>query len=151
MGNPHNRARKRARIPPSKKAKKFKHGEPRDKEAVPEPGPSGAKIGAQNENFGMNSENIDTIREGNIFMDLSILFAVFDDFLKCPECGQNVTSHVDMKQKHGYSHYIILQCTTCEWKYCFNTSKKQGQSYEINVRAVLAFREIGKGQCHGNI
>ena len=45
MGNPKNRARKRARIPPSKKAKKFKDGEPRDKEAVPEPGPSGAKIG----------------------------------------------------------------------------------------------------------
>ena len=79
-------------------------------------------------------------------MDLSILFAVFDDFLKCPQCGQDVASHVDMKQKHGYSHNITLQCTTCEWKHCFNTSKKQGQSYEINVRADLAFREIGKGQ-----
>jgi hypothetical protein len=33
----------------------------------------------------------------------------------------------------------------CEWKYCFNTSKKQGHSHEINVRAVLAFREIGRG------
>ena len=79
-------------------------------------------------------------------MDLSILFAVFDDFLKCPQCGQDVALHVDMKQKHGYSHNITLQCTTCEWKHCFNTSKKQGQSYEINVRADLAFREIGKGQ-----
>ena len=54
--------------------------------------------------------------------DLSILFAVFDDFLKCPECGQDVTSHVDVKQKHGYSHCIILQCTACEWKYCFKGS-----------------------------
>ena len=26
-----------------------------------------------------------------------------------------------------------------------DTLKKQGQSYEINVQAVLAFREIGKG------
>ena len=38
-----------------------------------------------------------------------------------------------MKKKHGYAHYISLQCVACEWKYCFNT------------RAVLAFREIGKG------
>ena len=64
MGNPQNRARKLARISPSKKAKKFKHG---DKEAVPEPGPSGAKIGAQNEDFGISSESIDTVRKGNIF------------------------------------------------------------------------------------
>ena len=56
-----------------------------------------------------------------------------------------MNSHVDMKKKHGYSHYIVLQCMGCDWKYCFNSSKKQGQSFEINVRAVLAFREIGRG------
>jgi hypothetical protein len=33
----------------------------------------------------------------------------------------------------------------CGWKYSFNSSRKQGRSYEVNVRAVLAFREIGKG------
>jgi hypothetical protein len=27
----------------------------------------------------------------------------------------------------------------------FQLSKKQGQSFEINVRTVLAFREIGRG------
>ncbi len=79
MGNPQNRKRKRVRKPPFKMAKKFKHGgEPREKEA----GPSGAKIGAQTANFGVNSENIDTIREGTVFMDLSILFGVFDEILK---------------------------------------------------------------------
>ena len=56
-----------------------------------------------------------------------------------------MTSHVDMKQKHQCFHYNILQCTTGEWNYCFDTSKKQGQSYEIYVRAVVAFWEIGKG------
>ena len=39
----------------------------------------------------------------------------------------------------------LFYSATCEWKSCFNTSKKEGQSYEINIRAVLAFREIGKG------
>ena len=33
----------------------------------------------------------------------------------------------------------------CDWKHCFSTSKKQGHSHEINLRAVLAFREIGRG------
>jgi ribosomal protein S27E len=78
-------------------------------------------------------------------MDLSILFSVFNDVLKCPDCGNEMKSHVDMRKKHGYAHYISLQCGACDWKYCFNTSKKKGQSYEINVRATLAFREIGKG------
>jgi hypothetical protein len=73
-------------------------------------------------------------------MDLSVLFGVFDDILKCPECG-------GMKKKNGFSNYVVLECQNleCEWKYCFNTSKKQGHSFEINVRAVLAFREIGRG------
>ena len=80
-------------------------------------------------------------------MDLSILFAVFNDILKCPECGSNMNSHVDMRKKNGFSNYIVLECQSleCEWKYCFNTSKKQGHSHEVNVRAVLAFREIGRG------
>jgi hypothetical protein len=47
MENTKNRAIKSA----SKTAKKFKHGEPRDKEA----GPSRAKIGSQTENFGVNT------------------------------------------------------------------------------------------------
>ena len=32
-------------------------------------------------------------------MDLSILFGVFDNNLKCPDSGD----------EHGYSHYIVLQ------------------------------------------
>ena len=35
----------------------------------------------------------------------------------------------------------------CDWKHYFDTSKKQGHSYEVNVRAVLVFQEIGRG--HG--
>jgi DNA-directed RNA polymerase subunit M/transcription elongation factor TFIIS len=69
-------------------------------------------------------------------MDFSILFSVFDDILKCPECGNDMNSHADMKKKHGYSQYIVLQCKECDWKYYFNSSKKQRrQSFEIHVRA----------------
>ena len=93
------------------------------------------------------SKNIDnTVKEGTLFMDLSTLFSVFN-VLKCPDCGCDTDSHVDMKKKCGYSNYIVLQCNNmeCGWKYSFNFSKKLGLSYKMNVRAVLAFREIGKG------
>jgi hypothetical protein len=41
----------------------------------------------------------------------------------------------------------VIECKAleCDWKHCFSTSKKQGHSREINLRAVLAFREIGRG------
>ncbi len=69
------------------------------KEVAPEPGPSGVNIGAERAPFGISSQNVDIIRERTIFMmDLSILFGVFDEFLKCPVCGQDVTSHVDMRK-----------------------------------------------------
>ena len=91
---------------------------------------------------------MDTVlKEGTIFMDLSVLFQVFDNILKCPECGGEMSSHIDTKKKNGYCHDIVLQCKSmeCEWKHCFHTLKKQGRSHEVNVRAVLAFREIGRG------
>ena len=40
-----------------------------------------------------------------------------------------------MKKKCGYSNYIVLQCKNmeCGWKYSFNSSRKQGRSYEGRV------------------
>ena len=128
---------------PSKMGKKCKHGKTCDQEVgIKIVGSSGAKISNQTVNFAVHS-NI--ITEGTIFMDLSVLFIVLNEILKCPDCGKAMNSHVDMNKKHGYAHYVSLKCVACDWKYCFYTSKKQGQFYEVNVRAVLAFREIGKG------
>lgn len=67
MGNSRNRKRKVVRTPPSKMAKKAKHGRPDDAS----PGPSGLKIRDQTANIGVNTENENTVREGTIFMDLS--------------------------------------------------------------------------------
>lgn len=144
MGNYRNRTRKKARIPPNKSKKKIQDGG----RSYKDPGPSAKKIGQNTAMFGGILPNKDTIlKEGTIFMDLSQLFGVFNDILKCPECGGDMSSHIDMRKRNGYSNYIVLQCKSmdCEWKYCFNTSKKQGHSHEVNVRAVLAFREIGRG------
>ena len=54
------------------------------------------EIGVEREHFGISSENIETVREGTIFIDLSILFDVFDELLKCPDCGEDITSHENM-------------------------------------------------------
>ena len=144
MGNSRNRSQKKKRIPPSKRSKKIQDGRPNYKDR----GPSSTKISKYTAIVSGILGNMDTvIKEGTIFMDLSVLFQVFDNILKCPECGGEMSSHIDTKKKNGYSHYIVLQCKSmkCEWKHCFNTSKKQGRSHEVNLRAVLAFREIGRG------
>ena len=136
MGNPQNRRGKR-------RAKKFKDGEPSSQN----PGPSQAKLGDFTAKIGENHSQNDSVKEGTVFMDLEVLFRVFGNVLKCPDCGNQMSSHIDMKKKNGFLHYIVLQCsnTECDWKYCFHTSTKQGPSYTVNTRAVLAFREIGRG------
>ena len=52
-----------------------------------------------------------------------------------------------MRKKNRFSHCIVLQCdnTECDCTHRFHTSQKQGPSYVVNTRAVLAFREIGRG------
>ena len=142
MGNSRNRARKKSRSSLARKRKNIQDGVPSYKD----PGPSAKKIDKNVAKYAGISTGVSTnLKEGTIFMDLSVLFGVFEDVMKCPECTSEISSHVDMNKKNGYSHYIVCKSTECDWKYCFNTSKKQGHSHEINVRAVLAFREIGRG------
>lgn len=64
---------------------------------VEKPGPSGVKIGDQSANNVSGGENIVSVKKGTIFMDLSVLFGVFD-VLKCTECGSNTNSHIDMEK-----------------------------------------------------
>ena len=147
MGNSRNRARKKVKTPPSRTRKIFQDGGQSYKDPGL-PGPSAKKISHNTAAFGGISANMNsTLKEGTVFMDLSVLFNVFDNVLKCPECGSGMNSCADMKKKSGYSNYIVLQCANleCDWKYSFNSSKKQGRSFEVNVRSVLAFREIGRG------
>ena len=144
MGNSRNRVRIKSRSSLSRKRKNIQDGIPSYKD----PGPSAKKIDKNVARFAGISTGVSTnLKEGTIFMDLSVLFGVFEDVMKYPECASEISSHVDMNKKNGYSHYIVLECksTECDWEYCFNTSKKQGHSHEVNVRAVLALREIGRG------
>jgi hypothetical protein len=76
------------------------------------------KIGNVKGKFGENSGLIDSGKESTMFMDI-VLFDVFDQ--------HKMTSPIDMKKKkHGFSHYIVLECehTECDWKYCFHILRK---------------------------
>lgn len=79
MGSTPNRKRKRARVA-WQKAKKFKDGEQSDKN----PWPSKMTIGDVKGKFGQNSHSVHSGKEGTIFMDMSVLFGVFEEVLKCP-------------------------------------------------------------------
>ena len=99
MGNSKNRARKKRKIPPSRKKNIIQDSGPSYKD----PGFPAKKISQNTELLRGITENVDsTLKEGTIFMDLSILFNVFDNVLKCPDCGCDIKSHVDMKKKCGY-------------------------------------------------
>ena len=74
------------------------------------PGPSKMRIGDVSGDFSVNRENS---ASGIIVMGLAVLFGVFSKVLKCPECDDNMTSHVGLK-KHGFAHYILLQCDSLE-------------------------------------
>lgn len=72
------------------------------------------KIGDNSQKFRENHGLTDSIKEGTVFMDSGVLFNVFDEIVRCPECGNNTTNHVDMKKKNGFSHYVVLECNSVE-------------------------------------
>eukprot|EP00112_Aurelia_sp_Birch-Aquarium-sp1_P017849 Seg418.7 transcript_id=Seg418.7/GoldUCD/mRNA.D3Y31 product="hypothetical protein" protein_id=Seg418.7/GoldUCD/D3Y31 len=76
----------------------------------------------------------------------------------CPECnGKELTVTHNDKQKFGLCHTFELECAICKWQKRFHTSRhihsdserlapRSGRRpFEVNNRAIIAFREIGKG------
>ena len=85
----------------------------------------------------------------------SSIFKNLINSLACPECHRtNIEFHNDESKKMGFSNFIILTCNDCPWEVSSFTSKpienKEPftpgvKKFDINLRTVLAFREIGKG------
>ena len=85
-----------------------------------------------------------------IFMNTNILLSTFRELISyCPNCRSIVTIEFDVKKKMGFAHHFIITCSnSCGWDKSFCTSKlaaRKGRTYDINLRAIMAFREIGKG------
>ena len=87
-----------------------------------------------------------------VLFSLSILQTIFG-IIACPECKQNgvLLEEVSAK-KQGLSVAFILKCSSCLWEHEFFSSqyasipgKNKKNSMEINIRSVLALRNLGIG------
>ena len=78
-----------------------------------------------------------------------------EKLVKCPECGKRVTIKHEAEKRIGLCLEFSLCCITrrCNWTHNFSSSpdigtdiSMTGRKYkEVNCKAVMAFREIGKG------
>ena len=74
---------------------------------------------------------------------------------QCPECSNVITTTVDFSSKKGLAQKVVLSCedtTGCAWTYSTYMStmmKNDARSrYAVNIRFIIAFREIGRGLSH---
>ena len=90
----------------------------------------------------------------NFIMNFAVLKAFVCPLLSCPECNsRNVELSDELYLRMGYAHKLRLNCHDCPYNVDSFTSPECGKSesiqgrrkFEINVRAVVAFREVGKG------
>ena len=87
-----------------------------------------------------------------MLLGTDILKEVISLLAVCPDCESNtITITSDPSKKKGLSVFLNFECLSCKWKKSFYTSKEinsdsRGQSpSEVNLRAVIAMRKIGKG------
>ena len=93
----------------------------------------------------------------NVSIHFPILQDVFSQFAMCPNaaCAQMLFLGIDLAQKKGLCHTLAVKCKNCDVSSSFCTSKPQSSYtrgkdraspfYDMNLRTVLAFREIGNG------
>ena len=88
---------------------------------------------------------------------MTILAEVFL-MLSCPECHdtKSLQLHDVCEKKRGLARYLQLKCSSCFYVNEFCTSKtvqrkqrgKGRNMYEINIRSVNGFRQMGSGYDH---
>ena len=86
----------------------------------------------------------------NFLIVQELIKTVIGSCIECTSKEISVKNIVDKKK--GWSNKINISCCECGWTKYIYTSKEvnipgqSGQkSHELNVRSVMAFREIGKG------
>ena len=88
-------------------------------------------------------------------IDSRILKDIIDTIGTCPKCSSKVCFDHNVDDRRGLSHLLKLSCSNCKckWHKIFWTSNEVDNTVavdrgrkrcEINTRAIIAFREIGK-------
>ena len=87
-----------------------------------------------------------------LMVDTDLLSSFITNIASCKICYSNVVVTHKLDEKQGFAHNISVKCCkdSCSWSKGFWTSKKiktpKGHPpFDINMRSVIAFREIGKG------
>ena len=110
----------------------------------------------KNQKFAIHDERNDLNNEGCnnyfVFINMSILVNLISSLGKCPECSSAIGMIDLLKLRMSFAHKIIFTCTSCSWEQsvflseqCSPATSRGRNFFEINVRSLIAFREIGKG------
>ena len=86
-------------------------------------------------------------------MDSNILLPIMKELIKCPRCGYSIDCFIDTAQKQGLVQLMVMFClnVSCQWEKTVYSSKtietaKRGlKPFDLNLRAVMTFREMGRG------
>ena len=100
----------------------------------------------------LTDEEEDDIAFHYVIIDSQVLQTILDVVGKCPKCNNNVVFNNMAAQKKGLANLLRISCNDCDFVYTTYSSKQvvreglPGQNpYDINARAIVGFREIGKG------
>lgn len=98
-----------------------------------------------------------------MLIDFPMVKSILEMLSFCPECHSSCTVVDELSSRMGFVHKLSVICCKCTWKHSFFTSqtikdmtisttpgssnkKKSGRKkFQTNIRAVVAFREIGCG------
>ena len=89
-----------------------------------------------------------------ILMSFSMLKRVVDSISNCKACSEPLEL-TDDECRFGLCHQLSFQCKHCGWSEKFYSSPTSNKTnpesparrhmFDVNIRSVVAFREIGKG------
>ena len=102
----------------------------------------------------MSAEHTDTSCDDYfVLINFSILKDMFMSMTKCTTCGDSLSVTDKFSSRMGFAHCIEISCSSCgnvqsfyTSKQCVRQQKSNGrQIFEANIRAIVSFREIGRG------
>jgi len=102
--------------------------------------------------------NLVNLDDFNVIISFSILKDILKEVGNCPECNCGVTVTSDEAKRRGFAHNVEIKCASCQYSYSTYTSgtvdrntnmtkasTKGRKTFDINLRMIVAFREIGRG------
>ena len=101
-----------------------------------------------------SSSNIDT-KCMYLLANVKILLNLFALIGKCRECSSDNECALGYSNKKGLAQTVVLSCEggdECGWNHAtyLSDTVKVGEHnrFHVNVRSIIAFREIGRGMTH---